>query len=87
LARRDGKNFYNEIESSNGLSETAKEFGTRVFNKVEFGAAEISLKFNKNSNAAGLITPISSAIVEKVNIDKNSAVELEIKYKTNGATI
>ncbi|MBI4116393.1 hypothetical protein HY449_01475 [Candidatus Pacearchaeota archaeon] len=83
----DGKNFYSEIESSGGIAGVAKELGINVFNKINAGAAEISLKFNKNSNAAGLIPSVSSAVVEKVNIDKNSAIELTIKYKTNGATI
>ena len=83
----DGENFYNQIESSNDLTGIAKEFGTSVFSKINIGTAEISLKLNKNSNAVSLIPSLSNAVVEKVNIDKNSAVELEIKYKTNGATI
>lgn len=77
----DGKNFYSQIESSKDIVGISKEFGANVFNKINVGAAEISLKFNKNSNAAGLIPSVSSAVVEKANIDKNSAVELAIKYR------
>ena len=83
----DGKNFYKQIESNNEISGVAKDFGINVFSKVNIGKADISLRFNKNANAASFINPISSAVVEKVNTDKNSAIELSIKYITKGATI
>ncbi len=77
----DGKNFYREIELSRDIAGIAKDFGANVFSKTNIGAEEISMKFNKNSNAPNLIPSFSNAVVEKANIDKNSAVELTIKYR------